>query len=172
MNRPDWDNYFLNIAAVVATRATCLRRRYGAVVVSEHHQILSTGYCGMPRGYDDCLQLKQCWRQEHNIPSGQNYDKCYSVHAEENAIIQAARVGTAVEGAVMFLWGMDDKGTAVVTKPCLLCAKVLVNTGIQYVVTAEPNPVEVGLIIIHKTPAEYFEERLAEVSMLVPLVSK
>ncbi len=87
--RPSWDNYFLELASVVATRATCLRRKYGAVIVKDH-RVVSTGYNGAPSGRTDCLERNYCWRKMNNIPHGTGYENCKSVHAEVNAIIRAS----------------------------------------------------------------------------------
>ncbi len=119
MGRPSTDEYFLKIAAVVAERSTCLRHHVGAVTVRDK-QILSTGYNGAPAGLPDCLTLG-CLRNELNIPSGTRHETCRAVHAEQNAIIQAALHGVSLEGATIYC----------THTPCILCAKMLTNAKIQ-----------------------------------------
>jgi dCMP deaminase len=117
--RPDVDTYFLKIAVVVAERSTCLRHHVGAVAVKDKH-ILSTGYNGAPSGLPDCLTLG-CLRNQLNIPSGTRHETCRAVHAEQNAIIQAALHGVSLEGATIYC----------THSPCILCAKMLTNTKIK-----------------------------------------
>jgi dCMP deaminase len=116
--RPDIDEYFLKIAAVVGERATCLRHHIGAVAVREKH-ILTTGYNGAPAGLHDCLELG-CLRNELKIPSGKNHEICRAVHAEQNVIIQAALHGISIKDATIYC----------THSPCVLCAKMLVNAQI------------------------------------------
>lgn len=123
--RPTQDKYFMSVAFLVASRATCLRRHYGAVLVVDR-QIVSTGYCGAPRGMTHCADLG-CLRDELGIAPGERYEMCRSVHAEANAIIQAARAGVAIHGADMYVSGM----------PCYMCAKQIVNAGVQRVFVPE-----------------------------------
>ncbi len=119
MKRPDTDEYFLKIASVVAERATCLRHHVGAVAVRDKH-ILATGYNGAPSGFKDCLELG-CLRDELNIPSGERHEICRGVHAEQNVIIQATLHGVSLEGSTIYA----------THTPCILCAKMLVNTKIK-----------------------------------------
>ncbi len=119
MARPDTDEYFLKIAAVVAERSTCLRHHVGAVMVRDK-QILSSGYNGAPAGLSDCLALG-CLRNELGIPSGTRHETCRAVHAEQNAIIQAALHGVSLEGATIYC----------THTPCILCAKMLTNAKIE-----------------------------------------
>ena len=116
--RPSWEDYFMQIAEVVSTRSTCLRRHVGAVLV-KNKQILATGYNGVPRGIAHCEE-RGCLRDELGIPSGERHELCRGLHAEQNAIVQAAFHGVAVEGAEMF----------VTLQPCVTCAKTLINAGI------------------------------------------
>lgn len=122
MERPSWDDYFIDIAVLVSSRSTCLRKQHGAVIVKDR-QILSTGYNGTPSKITHC---DTCFREEHNIPHGTMYELCRSVHAEANAITQAAKHGIAINGATMYITGM----------PCLMCARLIINAGIKEVVTA------------------------------------
>ncbi len=119
MKRPDTDEYFLKIAAVVAERSTCRRHHVGAAAVRDKH-ILATGYNGAPSGFKDCLELG-CLRDELNIPSGERHEICRGVHAEQNVIIQAALHGVSLEGSTIYA----------THTPCILCAKMLVNARIK-----------------------------------------
>ena len=120
--RPDWDTYFMEIAQVVATRANCSRRKVAAVLVSEN-RIISTGYNGTPRGVKNCFE-GGCARCAGTAPSGSSLEECICVHAEQNAICQAAYHGIHVAGATLY----------VTISPCLTCAKLLINAGIKEVV--------------------------------------
>ncbi len=116
--RPDIDEYFLKIASVVAERSTCLRHHIGAVSVKNKH-ILTTGYSGAPSGAKDCLELG-CLRDELGIPSGERHEICRGIHAEQNVIIQAGLHGVSLEGSTVYC----------THTPCVLCAKMLVNSKI------------------------------------------
>jgi dCMP deaminase len=113
--RPNWEDYFMEIARVVSTRSSCLRRRVGAVLV-KNRQILATGYNGVPRGLRHCDE-RGCLREELGVPSGERHELCRGLHAEQNAIIQAAYHGVAIRGAEIFC----------THQPCVVCAKMLVN---------------------------------------------
>ena len=130
--RPTWDEYFMEIARQVATRSTCLRRHVGAIIVRDK-RILSTGYNGPPRGLRHCDETG-CLREQLGIPSGQRQEICRGLHAEQNAIIQAALHGVSVEG-----------GTVYVThQPCITCAKMIINSGIVRAVCANAYPDELS----------------------------
>lgn len=131
--RPSWDEWFLKIATVVAERATCTRRRYGAVLVKDH-KIISTGYCGAPRGDQNCCDSdKKCKRTELGFGPGKGYDHCVSVHAEQNAIINAG-VDKAM-GATLYVAGIDAKtGEQVSGTPCSKCIPFIKNAGIARIV--------------------------------------
>lgn len=133
MNRLDKDQYFLQIAQDVAARSTCLRRQYGAVIVSQRGTIISTGYNGAPVGEPNCCDVGRCWREEHNIPHGQQYDKCFAVHAETNAIISANPID--MEGATLYLAGFEDGVPLRKPKPCEMCRRNIVNARIARVVS-------------------------------------
>lgn len=128
------DEYFVEIAATVAKRATCLRNKVGAVIVREN-RILSTGYNGAPKGLAHCLDIG-CIRSQENIPSGTMHEKCRAVHAEQNAIIQAAVHGVQISGATLYC----------THQPCILCTKMIINAGIKHVVyvNAYPDPNSIG----------------------------
>ena len=135
-NRISKDAYYLNIAKEVASRGTCLRRNYGAVIV-KNDEIISTGYTGAPRGRANCNAIGRCIRQERKVPSGERYEICRSVHAEMNAIISASRQDMI--GATLYLYGWDVENTCEKKnpKPCTLCERMIINSGITKVVTPD-----------------------------------
>jgi Deoxycytidylate deaminase len=122
MDRPSNDEYFMSMAELVSQRSTCVRRKVGAVVVKDKH-ILSTGYNGSPKGTKHCEELG-CIRDQMNIPSGTRHELCRGVHAEQNAVAQAAYFGVSVKDATIYT----------TTFPCSMCAKILINSGIKEVV--------------------------------------
>jgi len=123
------DLYYLSISKDVALRATCLRRKFGAVIV-KNDSIVSTGYNGAPRGCLDSLSAGWCFREEAKIPQGERYEMCRSIHAEQNAIIHAGRDRTL--GATLYLSGIDAKTKNISgVEPCLLCTKMIINAGIK-----------------------------------------
>lgn len=134
--RPDWDEYFLDIAKAVGKRATCLRRRYGAIIVKDNI-IISTGYNGAPRGEANCIDTGLCERERLNVPKGQNYELCVAVHAEQNAIINADPI--KMQGAKIYVVGFNADGTLASGKPCLLCRRMLRNARIAEVVYFETD---------------------------------
>lgn len=140
--RPGWDEYFMNIASVVATRSTCLRRQVGSVVVRDK-RILCSGYNGAPAGLKHCLEIG-CLREQKGIPSGQRHELCRGLHAEQNAIIQAAVHGTAIKGSVYY----------VTHQPCILCAKILINAGIKKVVFQGEYPDPMALELFAEAGVE------------------
>ena len=133
MTRIDKLNYYLDIAETVLERGTCLRRNYGAIIVKDD-QIIATGYAGAPRGRKNCCDLGVCRRQEMNIPSGERYELCRSVHAEANAIISASRAECI--GATLFLVGREVATVEYVENatPCSMCRRMIINAGISRVV--------------------------------------
>lgn len=133
-NRISKDAYYLNIAKEVSSRGTCLRRNYGAVIV-KNDEIVSTGYTGAPRGRANCNAIGRCIRQERNVPSGERYEICRSVHAEMNAIISASRKDMI--GATLYLYGWDVENNCEkkYPKPCTLCERMIINSGIKKVIT-------------------------------------
>ncbi len=135
MERISKTDYYLNIAAAVALRSTCLRRQYGAVIV-QNDEIISTGYNGSARGDKNCCDEGKCWRAENNIPHGEQYEKCMAVHAEQNAIISASRKDML--GATLYLVGIED-GKLIQAEPCEICRRMITNAGIANIVMAEPN---------------------------------
>jgi dCMP deaminase len=133
-NRMSKIEYYLHIATEVASRATCLRRKYGAIIVN-NDEIIATGYCGAPRGAKNCTDIGECRRQKLNVPAGQRYELCRSVHAEQNAMLSAARKD--MQGATMYVSGVDAITGEVLPENicCLLCKKMLLNSGIETVIT-------------------------------------
>lgn len=133
MRRIDKENYYLDIAETVLERSTCLRRCYGAIIV-KNDEIVSTGYNGAPRGRKNCLDLGYCTREAMNIPSGERYELCRSVHAEMNAIISAARRDTL--GATLYLAGREAKNGELLhdATSCSMCRRLIINAGIERVV--------------------------------------
>lgn len=134
MKRTDKENYYLDIAETVMRRSTCLRRKYGAIIVL-NDEIVATGYNGAPRGRKNCIDLDYCTRESLNIPSGERYELCRSVHAESNAIISAAR--RDIIGATLYLVGFEAKTDDYVsgTTPCTMCRRLIINAGIVKVIS-------------------------------------
>lgn len=124
--RPTWDSYFMKIAEDVATRSTCLRRQVGAVIVKDK-RILTTGYNGAPTGISHCTE-QNCLRTIYNVPSGERHELCRGLHAEQNAIIQAAYYGVSVKDANIY----------VTHQPCSICTKMLINSGIKSFIFRTP----------------------------------
>ena len=128
MDRLSWDDYFMEITRLVSRRSTCLRRHVGAVIVRDK-RILATGYNGAPRGLAHCAETG-CLREKMGVPSGQKQELCRGLHAEQNAIIQAALCGVSIEGSQIYS----------VTQPCVVCAKMIINSGITRVVFQDGYP--------------------------------
>ncbi|MGV9103296.1 MAG: deoxycytidylate deaminase [Promethearchaeia archaeon] len=136
--RKSKDTYFCEIADLVSSRSTCLRNKVGAVLVKES-QILSTGYNGAPKGLPHCKEVG-CIRDELNVPPGERHELCRGLHAEQNAIIQAAYHGVSVKGAKLY----------VTTKPCSICTKMLINAGITEIIYIEPYEDELAAQLIEE----------------------
>ena len=141
--RPDWNQYFMDIAELVKTRSTCLRRQVGAVIVKDK-RILTTGYNGAPSGMRHCLELGGCLREQMKVPSGERHELCRALHAEQNAIIQAAYHGISIQGGTMY----------VTLQPCSLCAKMAVNAGIVKIVFKGSYPDELSMAILQEAGIE------------------
>ena len=133
MDRRDKHNYYLDIAETVIERGTCLRRNYGSIIV-KNDEIISSGYTGSPRGRKNCLDLGYCRREQMNIPRGERYELCRSVHSEANAIISASR--RDMIGATLYLAGKDAKTGEIVqnASSCAMCKRMIINAGIEKVV--------------------------------------
>ncbi len=136
-NRPDWDHYFMQMAELTAQRSTCLRRRVGAVIVKDKH-IIATGYNGAPRGIAHCDEKGGCLREKLGVPSGERHELCRALHAEQNAIIQAATLGQSIEGATIYI----------TNQPCVICAKMIINAGIERIVVKDGYPDELSVEIL------------------------
>ena len=134
--RKDKINYYLDIAASVSERSTCLRRHYGCVIV-KNDEIISTGYNGAPRGRKNCDDLGFCYREQMDIPRGERYELCRSVHAEQNAIISAPRKDMI--GATLYMVGKDSKTGEYVenSSSCSMCKRVVINSGITKVIVRD-----------------------------------
>ncbi len=136
--RPGWDEYFMNMALLTAERSTCLRRQVGAVIVQDKH-IIATGYNGAPQGLQHCADLEGgCLREQMGIPSGERHELCRALHAEQNAIIQAAALGHGIEGATIYI----------TNQPCVICAKMIINAGIRRIVVKEGYPDQMSVDIL------------------------
>ena len=147
--RKSWDEYFMEIAEIVKTRSTCLRRQVGAVIVKDN-RIITTGYNGAPSGLRHCTDIGGCERERLHIPSGQRHELCRALHAEQNAIIQAAKLGVNIDGSTLYC----------THQPCILCAKMIVNAGIVRVVYHSGYPDEFALDIFKE--AGVLVERYSE----------
>jgi len=126
--RPSWDQYFMQITQLVSTRSTCMRRQVGALLVKDKN-ILATGYNGVPSGIRHCQEVG-CLREQLQVPSGERHELCRGLHAEQNAIIQAARHGVNIEGATLYC----------TDSPCIICSKMLINAGVLNVVFGRGYP--------------------------------
>ncbi len=144
MERRDKINYYLDIADTVSARSTCIRRRFGAVIVN-HDQIISTGYVGAPRGRQNCCDLGNCIREQLQVPRGERYELCRSVHAEMNAVINASR--EEMIGATLYLVGREVSTGEYVKNAacCSLCKRVVINSGIERVIIRD-NDTEYRII--------------------------
>lgn len=136
--RKDKINYYLDIAQSVSERSTCLRRHFGCVIV-KNDEIISTGYNGAPRGRKNCDDLGVCYREKLDIPRGERYELCRSVHAEQNAVISASR--NELLGADLYMVGINAKTKEVEPNlsSCMMCKRVVINSGISRVIVKEPN---------------------------------
>jgi len=151
-----WDKRFMEMAHVIASWASCYQenRKIGAVIV-KNKRIMTTGYNGAPAGVKTCVERGECLRRKMNIPSGQRQELCYAVHAEQNAIIQAAKLGVSIDGATLYC----------THQPCVMCAKMIVNSGIVRVVYQEGYPDEFAVEILKEGGVlleRYTEDRAAE----------
>ena len=148
MARIDKENYYLDIAQTVSERSTCMRRCYGAIVVN-HDEIVSTGYNGAPRGRKNCGDLGYCTREAMNIPSGERYELCRSVHAEANAIISASR--REVLGATLYMACRDPRTGELLpdSTSCTMCRRLIINAGIAKVVIRD-TPTQYRVVDVQK----------------------
>jgi len=147
-SRPSWDEYFLEIANLVATRSTCLRRNVGAVIVKDK-RILATGYNGAPQGLPHCLDIG-CMREKLNIPRGERHELCRGIHAEQNAIIQAATSGTNIDNSILYSTHF----------PCSLCMKMIINSGIRKIFFLEGYPDDLSKSLCQEANLEMVQLKL------------
>ncbi|KJS12038.1 MAG: cytidine deaminase [Peptococcaceae bacterium BRH_c8a] len=143
MPRPAWDDYFIEITGLVAKRSTCLRRNVGAIIVRDN-RILTTGYNGAPSGLAHCLDIG-CMRQRQGVPSGERHELCRGLHAEQNAILQAAVHGITIAGGTFY----------VTHQPCVLCAKMMANARIKRVVYQGGYPDPLALAMLEEAGIEF-----------------
>ncbi|MBO4992056.1 MAG: cytidine/deoxycytidylate deaminase family protein [Firmicutes bacterium] len=142
MNRPNWDEYFMEMAELARTRTTCLRRGVGAVIVKDN-RVMATGYNGAPSGVRHCEETG-CLRQKLNVPSGKCHELCRGLHAEQNAIIQAARHGQNIAGGTLYC----------TNQPCVICAKMIINAGIRRIVIKEGYSDELAVEMLNEAGLE------------------
>jgi|YelNatPaOPRAMG01_1025707.scaffolds.fasta_scaffold107486_1 dCMP deaminase len=138
LTRPQKDEYYLSVALMASQRATCMRRRFGAVLVPRYDRRATIAFNGAPGGVTDCLQLGSCWRRERGIPPGSRYECCRSVHAEANALLFAEPHDSL--GSTLYIAGVDaESGALVDAYPCVLCTKLIMNAGVVRVVVARAD---------------------------------
>ena len=138
-----WDKRFMELTEQVGSWASCLRRKVGAIIVREK-RVMATGYNGAPAGIASCIERGECLRQKLNIPSGTQHELCFAAHAEQNAIIQAARYGVNINGATLYC----------THQPCVICAKMIINAGISRVVYKEGDPDEFSMKLFGEAGTE------------------
>lgn len=138
-NRPSWDDYFLKIVVTVAERSTCLRRQVGALIIKDK-RILASGYNGAPTGLQHCLEIG-CLREKLGIPSGERQELCRGLHAEQNAIIQAAYYGISIKGGSLYS----------TIQPCITCAKMIINAGIEKLIYKGDYPDQLAMDILKES---------------------
>lgn len=144
-----WDKRFMELTELVGTWASCYRRKVGAIIVKDK-RVLTTGYNGAPAGISSCAERGECLREKMNIPSGTHAETCYAAHAEQNAIIQAAKYGANIDGATLYC----------THQPCVICAKMIINAGIKRVVYKEGYPDEFSIRLFEEagTQINKYEE--------------
>ena len=147
MDRPNWDEYFMEMAELARTRTTCLRRGVGAVIVKDN-RVMATGYNGVPTGIEHCEE-RGCLREQMNVPSGKCHELCRGLHAEQNAIVQAAHLGQSIAGGTVYC----------TNQPCIICAKMIINAGIKRLVVKEGYPDELAA------------EMLAEAGLAIEMIA-
>ena len=149
MERPSWDEYFMEMAEVAKKRSTCTRRQVGAVIVKDN-RIMTTGYNGVPAGMEHC-ETRGCLRDQLAVPSGERHELCRGLHAEQNAIIQAAHLGQSIAGGTLYC----------TNHPCVICAKMILNAEIRRIVVREGYPDQLGADLLKEAglQLEFLEER-------------
>ncbi len=141
--RPDWHEYFMDIASLVSKRSTCIRRHVGAVIVKDK-RILSTGYNGVPIGIKHCTEIG-CLRDKLNIPSGEKHELCRGLHAEQNAIIQAAYHGVEIKGSDLYC----------TNQPCIICTKMIINAGIKNIYYRDGYPDKLSIEMLEEADINF-----------------
>ena len=154
MTRPDKINYYLDIAETVSKRSTCLRKQYGAIIV-KNDIIISTGYNGSPRGFDNCCDIGKCPRIELNMHQGEGYGICRAIHAEANALLNCSREQTL--GADLYLVGINPQDNSIhKAKPCPVCARNIIQAGINNVILRTGDG-ENNYIIVPASELEWYQ---------------
>ena len=143
MERPSWEQYFMEIARLVASRSTCLRRQVGAVIVKDKN-VLATGYNGTPSGITHCSETG-CLREQLKIPSGERHELCRGLHAEQNVIVQAAKHGININGSTLYC----------TNSPCIICSKMIINAGIKEIVYLDGYPDILSKDILSESGIEF-----------------
>ena len=143
MERPDWNEYFMQITQLVATRSTCMRRKVGALLVKDKN-IMATGYNGVPSGITHC-DVTGCLRDQLNVPSGERHELCRGLHAEQNAIIQAAKHGGNISGSILYC----------TDSPCIICSKMLINAGVIEVIFGRGYPDTLSLEMLSEAGIKF-----------------
>jgi len=139
IERPSYDDYFIEMAYIVSKRSTCIRRKVGAILVKDKH-ILSTGYNGAPKGHKHC-SIMGCLREKTNVPSGERHEICRGLHAEQNVIIQAAVFGIQIKNSVLYC----------TNTPCVVCAKMLINAGVKEIIFSGDYPDDLAKQILEES---------------------
>ncbi|RMG61424.1 MAG: cytidine deaminase [Deltaproteobacteria bacterium] len=145
LTRPDWDTYFMEMAILASRRSTCLRRQVGAVIVKDR-RVLATGYNGVPSGIRHCSEVG-CLREQLNVPSGKMHELCRGLHAEQNAIIQAALHGVSIKNATLYCTNL----------PCIICAKMIINAGIKKIIYLDGYADELTEDMLKEAGIEYIQ---------------
>lgn len=159
MSRLTKDEYYLNIALDVSKRSTCLRRKYGAVIVNKD-QIISTGYCGAPRGTVNCSDINVCVRKESKVNRGEHYEWCRGVHAEQNAIIHASRLNMIKSKLYLVGVNADTDTLLEDAEPCPICKRLIINAGIIEVITLNKN----GAVLHIDVKKEWIDTNIHEIA--------
>lgn len=144
--RPTWNEYFMRITEDVSSRAICVKRKVGAIIVKDNH-ILATGYNGAPKGFAHCTE-ETCIRKQMSVPSGQRHELCRGLHAEQNAIIQAAVQGVKIDGGTMYC----------TYQPCVICVKMMINAGIKKLIYSGGYPDELAADMLKESKIEVVKE--------------
>ena len=165
IERPAKEDYYLNIAQVVSRRSTCLKVLIGAIIVKED-QIIATGYVGAPRHTRSSLEHGFCLRRRLQIPSGTQYELCRSVHAEQNAIINAARAGVSLLGGDMYIFGEErESGKTIFAFPCFICKKMIINAGLNRIVVSQPDAERRRISQVDDWAREWLDQDILEDSV-------